>query len=125
MPGLQVVIEIGQLLLQAPLFQHIVDGPALAEVGLGHFGLRLSVFFCDLKLVVDSQVFFIGAHASLQAKGPLAVLIAGFTERVKKIFSIVLPVFLLLPQSSDVLCLYSHRSSIRQLPQRGLRAWQT
>ena len=28
-------------------------------------------------------------------------------------------------QSSDVLCLYSHRSSIRQLPHCGLRALQT
>jgi hypothetical protein len=71
-------------------------------------------------------LFFAVSHkVNSRLRLPLALLISIFQQMVKKIFSIDKSKNPIAAQSSEVLCLYSHKSSIRQLPQRGLRARQT
>lgn len=123
----QIKIVIGQLLLQSALLEQVIDGAALAEVGLGDFDHRLGVVgICSDEVVIYVQLFFAVSHkVNSRLRLPLALLISIFLLRVKKIFSIDESINPIADQSSEVLCLYSHRSSIRQLPQRGLRARHT
>ena len=107
--------------------EEVVDDPALGQIGLGDLDwgfAALVVIFGD-EIVFDLNVFFLGHLFTPRLRALLAHLIAANLEAVKKFFSIVQPAFSLSAQSSDVLCLYSQRSSIRQLPHCGLRALQT
>ena len=122
-----IKIVFRQLLLQSALLKQVIDCTALAEIGLGDF----DHWFCIIevsgsKLVLYVQLLFIGTHkVNSRLRLPLALLISIFLRRVKKIFSIDLSIIPIAGQSSEVLSLYSHKSSIRQLPQRGLRARHT
>jgi len=117
----EIKIVIGQLLLQSALLKQVVDGSALAQVGLGDFNHRFGIIgLRGDKVVIRFQLLFAGAHkVNSRLRLPLALLISIFQQMVKKIFSIDKSIILIAPQSSEVLCLYSHRSSIRQLPHRG------
>jgi hypothetical protein len=63
----EVVVVIGQTLLQAAFFEQIVDDAALGQVGLGDFDL-LNGFFVALnnEVIVQFEFGFLG-HESLQA----------------------------------------------------------
>ena len=122
-----IKIVFGQLLLQSALLKQVIDRTALAEIGLGDF----DHWFCIIevsgsKLVLYVQLLFIGTHkVNSRLRLPLALLISTLLRRVKKIFSIDGCEKPMTAQSSEVLSLYSHKASMRQLPQRGLRARHT
>ena len=123
----EIKIVIGQLLLQSALLKQVIDGAAFTQVGLGDFDHRFSVVgFRSGEIVIYIQLFFAFSHkVNSRLRLPLALLISIFLLWVKKIFSIDGSIKAIANQSSEVLCLYSHKSSIRQLPQRGLRARHT
>ncbi|MCY1548463.1 hypothetical protein D9M68_845770 [compost metagenome] len=88
--GLQVEIVFGQLLMQTPLFEEVVDDAPLGQVGFGNFdrGFAIVCIFCD-KVFFELEVFFTSAHMfHSRLQGPFAHLIAAKPGRVKKIFSI-------------------------------------
>lgn len=88
---LEIEIVIGQLFLQASLFQKIVDGAAFAQIGLGNFYRCLGCFVsvCGHKVIFYIQLLFASAHkVNSRLRLPLALLISTIVHRVKKIFSI-------------------------------------
>jgi hypothetical protein len=92
--GLEIEIVFGQLLVQAALFEKIIDDAALGQVGFGNLNRGFGVvgFFCD-KVFLKLKFFFRGAHLlHSRLQGPFGHLIAAKPERVKKIFSIDLQV---------------------------------
>ena len=121
----EIKVVIGQLLLQSAFLKHVIDGAAFTQIGLGDLNHRFVVSICD-EIVFYVHLLFAGAHKiNSRLRLPLALLISIFQQIVKKIFSIAISINLIDAQSSEVLSLYSHKSSIRQLPHRGLRARHT
>ncbi|VCU66960.1 hypothetical protein [Pseudomonas synxantha] len=86
----QIEVVIGQLFLQASLFQKIVDSATFAQIGLGYLYRCLYRVLIRLSEVVfHFQLFFASAHKiNSGLRLPLGLLIAIICERVKKIFSI-------------------------------------
>jgi hypothetical protein len=61
--GLDIEVEISQAFLQSSLFQKIIDGAPLAEVGLRDFDRGFSLFGVTRdKIFVNIQLLFTGAH---------------------------------------------------------------
>ncbi|KTC44371.1 hypothetical protein AO265_24450 [Pseudomonas sp. ABAC61] len=87
---LKIKVVIGQLPFQTPLFQEVVDGTALAQIGFRHLDGRFGIFcFCRSEIVFYVQLFFASTHKVNSRLGlPLALLISIISWRVKKIFSI-------------------------------------
>jgi hypothetical protein len=58
-----IEVVFGQLLVQATLFEKVVDDTALGQVGLGDFHHRLGIV-CIVrdKVFVQLKIFFVSAH---------------------------------------------------------------